>query len=319
VNPEQVRERESRWALPAALGAFLTVALLVMSRFVDVNGSEDREALRSAHAHAGAVTTSGLLQTLAFLALIVPLVYLFQAARARSPRMRPQMIGLVVVAPLFLALSGALAINVRHEAADQFVSGQAKSTLSKQEARKECKAEEKEEGRKAFAEEAEAEAGETPLAACERKKRENDEAANALSEASLTPATSVLGIAGVFGLVVSLFYTCLWAMRAGLLTRFWGSLGMAAGITFLLGPLLIIALVWIVGLGFVLLGWTPGGKPPAWKEGKAVPWQTPGERAAAELEPAEGVEAPQAEPVEAPEPKTAPEEPGERRKRKQRE
>jgi hypothetical protein len=317
VNPEQVRERERRWATPAALAAFLAVALLVVSRFVDVNGAEDREALRSAHAHAGAVTTAGLMQTLAFLALIVPLAYLFQAARARSPRVRPQVIGLVVAAPLFLALSGALAINVRHEAADQFVSGQAKSSLSKQEARKECESEEREEGKKAFAEEAEAEGGETPLAACERKARENDEAANALSEASLTPVTSALGIAGVLGLVVSLFYTGLWAMRTGLLTRFWGSLGMASGITFLLGPLLVIALVWIIGLGFVLLGWTPGGKPPAWKEAKAVPWQTPGERAAAELEPAEGVEAPEAD--TAPEADGAPEEADGRRKRKQRE
>ena len=35
------------------------------------------------------------------------------------------------------------------------------------------------------------------------------------------------GLAGGLALLVALFYTCLQAMRTGLLTRFWGSLGMA--------------------------------------------------------------------------------------------
>ncbi|HET9678362.1 MAG TPA: hypothetical protein VFP21_12760, partial [Solirubrobacterales bacterium] len=290
MSPQETREAESRWALPAALATFFAVALLVVSRFVEVGGTENPEILRNVHAHPGSVTLAGLLQSVGLLLLTVPLVYLFRAARARSERMRPQLIGLVLAAPLFLAVSSGLSVGLRHEAADQFVAGEAKSTLSQKEAHEECASEQKDEGKKSFAEEFEPEERETPLAACERQKREDDKASNALAEASLTPITTGLGLAGSLGLVVTLFYTCLWAMRTGLLSRFWGSLGMASGIAFLLGPLSFVALIWFVYFGCLLIGLIPGGRPPAWQAGEAVPWPTPGEKAAAELEPSEPAE-----------------------------
>lgn len=148
------------------------------------------------------------------------------------------------------------------------------------------------ENAKEFREEFEPRQGETPLSACERQKVEEDEAENASSEASLAPISSGLFLAGALGLAVALFYTGLWAMRTGLLSRFWGSLGMASGVAVLLGPLTIVALVWLAYFGLLLLGAVPGGKPPAWDAGEAVPWPTPGEKAAAELEPSE----PSAEP-----------------------
>lgn len=315
MSPQKTRETESRWALPVAVAAFLAAALLIASRPVEqVSGTENPEILRSVHEHAGSVTAAGLMQALALVLLAFPLVYLFRAARARSERVRPQLIALMFVAPLFLALSAGLSIGARHEAASQFVGGEAKSTLSKQEAHKECASEQKEEGKKAFAEEFEPEKGETPLAACERQEREDDEASNALAEASLAGIATGFGLAGSLGFVVALFYACLWAMRTGLLTRFWGSLGMAAGIAFLLGPLSIVAVVWFVFFGFLVLGLVPGGKPPAWEAGEAVPWPTPGEKAAAELEAGEAEEP--GEPGEAEEP-AEPGEPGEKRKRKQ--
>ena len=72
-------------------------------------------------------------------------------------------------------------------------------------------------------------------------------------------------------------------MRAGLLTRFWGSLGMAVGVAALIG-FFPFSLIWFIYLGLLLLGRVPGGRPPAWAAGEAVPWPTPGEKAAAELE-----------------------------------
>lgn len=308
MSPQETRETESRWALPVAMATFLAVALLIVSKPVEnVSGTENPEILRSVHEHAGSVTTAGLMQALALVLLIFPLVYLFRAVRARSERVRPQLIALMVVAPLFLALSAGLSIGARHDAANQFVAGEAKSTLSQKEAHEECASQQKEEGKKAFAEEFEPEKGETPLAACERQEKEDDEASNAIGEASLAGIATGFGLAGSLGFVVALFYSCLWAMRTGLLSRFWGSLGMAAGIAFLLGPLAFVTLVWLVFFAFLVLGLVPGGKPPAWKAGEAVPWPTPGEKAAAELEPVEAEE---------------PAEPGkaeEKRKRKQRE
>ncbi len=61
-----------------------------------------------------------------------------------------------------------------------------------------------------------------PLAVCDTTKVQDDEAANAISDASLAGAATGFGLAGGLGLAIALFYTCLWAMRTGLLGRFWG-------------------------------------------------------------------------------------------------
>jgi hypothetical protein len=304
-TPAETREAESRWARPVAFVTIFAVVLFIVANFVSqASGTENAEVLESVHEHGGSVTASGLMQAAALVLLVFPLVYLFRADSARSERVRGQLIGLVIVAPLFLAVSFGLSIGVRHEAASQFVKGEAKATLTHKEAKEECASEQKEEGRKEFAEEVEPEKGETALAACERQKIGEDEASNALSEASLAPLAGGLGLAGSLGFVVALFYTCLWAMRTGLLTRFWGSLGMASGIAFLLGPLSIVTLIWFAFFGLMLLGLA---RPPAWEAGEAIPWPTPGEKAAAELEPSHAEEPPTAEEL------------SEKRKRKQRE
>jgi uncharacterized membrane protein len=292
VNPEQVREREARWALPAAVAAFVAVLLILLQGFVSaVSGSGEADALRSVDAHTANVTLTSLMPALAFLLFAIPLVYLFRAVRARSQRVQPAMLAILVVAPLLVAAGTVLYGQAREEAAEHFVAGEAKPSISAAEVKEKCE-------------------GEKPLAACEKEQREDDAATHAISDASLTPAATIVSLGGGLLFAIGLFYTCLWAMRTGLLSRFWGSLGMALGIAILIG-FVIFAIIWFGYLGLLFLGLLPGGRPPAWEEGEAVPWQTPGERAAAELEPSEGIEAPEAEP--------APEETGERRKRKQRE
>jgi hypothetical protein len=257
------------------------------------------------------------MQTLAFLLLALPLVYLFRAVQARSDRVRPQLIGLIVAAPLFLAASSAFAIAITSEAADNFVGGDAKPELSVAEAREECADERKDEGADFLKDEYDPAQGETPQRACEERKLEDDAASEATKDASLAPLATGLGLAGAFGFVVTLLYTGLWSMRTGLLSRFWGSVGMVAGIAFLLGPLFLVALVFFVYFGMLCLGIVPGGRPRAWEAGEAVPWPTPGERAAEELEPEGGWdedEGPQLGPGEGDD-----EPPLEPRKRKQRE
>jgi hypothetical protein len=268
MNPEQVRERESRWAVPAALAAFAAVILMLLPGFVSqVSGDGEAEVLRSVAAHDGSVTLTSLLQALSFLFLAIPLVYLFRAARARSERVLPQMIALVIAAPLLIATGTILFGQSRQDAADKFVAGEAKPTISAKELKEKCE-------------------DEKPLAACEKEERENDAASNAISDTSLSSTAAAISLGGGLLLAISLFYTGLWAMRTGLLSRFWGSLGMALGVAVLIG-FIVLAIVWFGYLGLLYLGWIPGGKPPAWEEGEAVPWATPGEKAAAELEPAE--------------------------------
>jgi hypothetical protein len=286
--------------------------MIVGTFIVHISGSGDAEILRSVDEHSSSVVLSGLLRGLAYALLAIPLVYLFRAVQARSERVRRQLIGLIVVAPLFFAVSTGIGGFAQKESASEFVGGEAKSTLSQKEAKEKCKSDLKSEGAKEFAEEFEANEGETALAACERRKLEDDQAENALSEASLAPIVTGLGIAGALGFAAALFYCCLWGMRTGLLTRFWGSLGMALAIAAVLG-LVLFALIWFIYFGVLILDRLPGGRSPAWDAGEAVPWPTPGEKAAAELEPAGGFE----DDEEADE--REPPEGGSPRKRKQRE
>lgn len=288
----QTRARESRWAVPVGIASILGVVLLIASRPLGVSGDGQAELLREVDAHAGQVLLSDLMQALAYLLLALPLVYLFRAAAARSDRVRPQLIGLMVAAPLFLAISSGLSIGVTNEGADEFLAGRADPSLTPKEAREECSEEKQDEGTDFLVKEYEPAKGESPLHGCEDRKLENDEATQAIGEASLTPIATGLGIAGIFGLVVGLLYVGLWAMRTGLLSRFWGALGMVAGIAFLLRPLSFVAMVFFFYFGLLVLGLVPRGKPPAWEAGEAVPWETSGERAAAEMEPEDGWEEP---------------------------
>jgi hypothetical protein len=289
----QALEWESRWAVPAGVATFVAVALLIGGAFVSgpIHGDDKAAILRAAHEHGSALIASGVLQAIGFALLVLPLVVLFRAVRARSDRVRVQLIGLIVAAPLFFAVATLANAPATKNAATQFVDGKAKATLTKPEAARECRSDLQDKGAKPFAEEFEPAKGETALAACAVNKVENDEADNAISEQSLTNLAEGFSLGGRLGLAISLLYTCLFAMRVGLLTRFWGSLGMALGAAALLG-LVLFLVIWFIYFGLLLLGRLPGGRPPAWAAGEAIPWPTPGEKAAAELEPEDPLDPP---------------------------
>ena len=84
-------------------------------------------------------------------------------------------------------------------------------------------------------------------------------------------------------------YTCLYAMRVGLLTRFWGSLGIALGaVSFLFFQ---FTLLWFIYFGILLL--RRDSQPPAWETGEPTPWPTPGDKAAAAMDPPSQLEEPE--------------------------
>ena len=331
---------ESRWSVPVGIATFVAVVILIVSAIVisSVNGSGEAELLEAAFEHASSITISSVLEAIGFLILIAPLYFLFRAALVRSSgRMKSQLVGVIVVAPIFFAISGVLNGIATNEAADAFDKDEAKSTLSAAKGTEECRSEEHDKGAKAFGEKYDS--GASPLKDCEATEQEESKAENALSEATIRDAATGFGLAGRIGLAVALVYSCLWGMRVGLLTRFWGSLGMALGVAALL-LLVQFCLIFFIYFGLLLIGKLPGGRPPAWAAGEAVPWPTPGERMAKELEPKDGGgpepddgdgETPPAstggpvEGIEAPEPETAPEPDGEgspggpsRKKRKRR-
>ncbi len=308
-NKAEILEWERRWAVPAGLATLAGVALVIASAFAigDVSGDGDAELLRSAYDHSSSVTLAAILQAVGFLFLVAPLVFLFKAAAARSDRMRYQLIGLVVAAPLFLSVAAVLNAVATNDAASEFVAGNAKPGIAVKAAANDCRSEQKDLGAKEFGEEFD---GASPAAALERCTQTtiaDEEASNAISEASTHGAAIGFGFGGRIGLAFALLYSCLYAMRTGLLTRFWGSLGMALGVAALL-LLVQFTMIWFLYFGLLLLGRLPGGRPPAWAAGEAIPWPTPGEKAAESLEASE----PSDDAVEPPGLG------GERRKRKQR-
>jgi hypothetical protein len=278
LSREAILAWERRWARPVAVATLASILLVIAAIVVaraGVGGSGgESDLLRSVQAHRGAELISSILQALGVGLLAAPLYYLFRAAKARSEKMRGQLVGVVIAAPLFLAALAIFSGLSSLHAASEFVTHEVPHLTAKGIGLGSDKA--------------------------------NEAANEAITEAPLRPLAAGFGIAGQVGFLVAMIYTALYGMRTGLLTRFWGSLGIALGaVSFLFFQ---FTLLWFVYFAFLLLGWVPGGRPPAWAAGEAIPWPSPGEKASAEL--GEGGETGDSD---------EPEDPGEdRRKRKQR-
>ena len=81
---------------------------------------------------------------------------------------------------------------------------------------------------------------------------------------------------GVLCVALSFVLVSLNAMRAGLLSRFMGILGIIVGVLYVL-PLLpggqsFVQLFWLGALAVLFLGRWPGGRGPAWEMGEATEW-----------------------------------------------
>lgn len=96
------------------------------------------------------------------------------------------------------------------------------------------------------------------------------------------PSLSTFQIIDYFGellLAVAFVMTSLNAMRAGLLTRFLGFLGIIGGVLtlFVITPVPIVQFYWLAAVAYLLSGRWPSGVPPAWRTGKAEPWPSAAE------------------------------------------
>ncbi len=241
---------ERRWARPVAVAslasALFVIAAIVVTKGSVGGGSGESELLRHVQEHRDAELASSILQAIGIALLAAPLYYLFRAARARSERMRGQLVGVIVVAPLFLAVLAVLTGLANLDAASDFVGREVPHLMAK--------------------------------GVSLSSDRANEAASEVLDEGALRSLAFGFWVGGTVGFLVAMIYTSLYAMRTGLLTRFWGSLGIALGaVSFIFFQ---FTLLWFIYLGLFLLGWLPGDKPPAWSSGEAEPWPTPGDKAA---------------------------------------
>jgi len=288
LSPTEIIERERRWATPVALLTIFAVVLFAVSLVIlasSFSADGDAEALREIDKKSGTFVLAYVIRAIGAALLAVPLFYLFRAAAARSDAVRGQLIGLTIAGPLFLAGFAVFNALTLTDAASDFVA----------------------------------------MGIAGSGDHADKVAQNVIEDASLRGVAAGFGFAGTLGFALVMAYTCFQAMRVGLLTRFSGSLGAAMGVASILGQFFQFTLLYIVYLGLLFGGWTPRGRPPAWAEGKAIPWPTPGERAARSLEGEEpeagddGTDAAdQDSDGEQPATPNPPREPGERRKRKRR-
>jgi hypothetical protein len=289
-SKQEVLAWEERWSRPAGYAALAAIVLLVASLIVGSQiggGSGTAEQLQNVEKDSGTQILSSFLLAIGFVLLVAPLYFLFRAARARSDRVRRQLVGVVIAGPLFFAAASIVLGFATVDASETFVEDKV-PVLEKENVKLDS-------------------------------EKADEKAEDTFSEGSLAGLGVGLKFAGLIGFVAGFLYTALWAMRVGLLTRFWGSLGMALAAVSIF--FFQFALLWFVYLGLLLLGVVRGGRPPAWQSGEAEPWPTPGEKAAEQMGADTGLHPPELE--DAPEPEDAqnngaPSEDSPPKKRKQR-
>lgn len=146
----------------------------------------------------------------------------------------------------------------------------------------------------------------------------NSAALDAIGSGPIVAGT-IIQLVGAFALGLAFVLISLNAMRAGLLTRFMGFLGIIVGATFVL-PLDqqgIIRSFWLLALGFLLARRWPSGVPPAWDSGRAEPWPSAAEAREQRMRDAGTAPAPEPAAPAPPAPDDGPTQ-GQRRKKRKR-
>ncbi|MBA3299690.1 MAG: DUF4386 family protein [Thermoleophilaceae bacterium] len=237
--PEAPLRWEARTGKAAAGAAFLSAGLAAASTAVQIAAigappDNEREALIRFDANRGEFFLSLGLQVLSYFLLAAALFYLLRATVHRRPETPRFAIGLLLLAPVLLAVGGLLNQLDLNDVADKFLAS---------------------------------------------GERTDNRAENLLEDRAIFGGA--VGSGGTLCLALSLVLISLNAMRAGLLSRFMGVLGMIVGGLLIL-PLLpggqsVVQIFWLVALGALFLDRWPGGRGPAWETGEAVPWPSAAE------------------------------------------
>jgi hypothetical protein len=247
----------AKWvALAAALAilCFIAASLIAGPALSDVRSGSSADLLVAYHDDSSrAVVIPSLLRALSFLLMGVPLLYLFQAARAREPRVRREFLGFYILGPALIAAQFVLLSTALVDVGDDFVA-QAETV-------------------------AESPSDDPDADVDEDSPRENL-ADDLLQDSSAVSTAQVISLVGFLCFGIALFYTGLWSMRTGLLSRFNATFAMALGVVCAIPFFSQLgafgAVIWMAFLA-VFFARSPERRPPAWTEGRAVPWPKPGE------------------------------------------
>jgi hypothetical protein len=307
-SKQELLDYQRRWLRKAGFagiaGALIVAAGIVLQR-VGLHlpsGDSDADQLVFEHAHSGRLIYSSVIQAIGFCLFAIPLVFLFRSAAGRAARIQRAFLPVILLGPLAFGIGLAISSVGSTIAASDFVDQEpAKVQQAREQATRAQSATPapKTKAQTTSAASTATKTGSTTTgtgstvtpttaAGAAAKPKTPDQAAHDAREDladHLNRHTTVLIVGGiistigVLAMVFGMIYTNLWCMRLGLLTRFWGALGMAFGL-FLVIPLFppIPGLVlWFAVTGLMLAGLWPRPLPPAWAAGEAIPWQRPGD------------------------------------------
>ena len=107
-------------------------------------------------------------------------------------------------------------------------------------------------------------------------------------DSGMATAAAIGSLVGRIALGFALLLASLNAMRAGLLSRFTGILGVISGIlTVLFGGASFFLAFWLAAIGVIFLDRWPNGRGPAWDEVEPIPWPSAMDKQRAAMEAAE--------------------------------
>jgi hypothetical protein len=251
VEKQEQLEWESRVGRFVAAAAFAAAILLLGVLFASGQIAEEPPTgvdadtvftLGAQVQHRSDLILLTIAQAIATLLLAAPLWYLYEAAKARRPEVPVAAKWLALIAPPVMAVL--------------LVVGQVSYLNS----------------------------AERAIAALHKHSLPPDAANDFLKDqlaAGAAPVLQALGLAAGLALAFAFVLVALNAMRAGLLSRFMGILGIIAGASLVIS-LPFVQAFWVGAMGLLALGpWPQGGRGPAWETGEADPWPTARERAEA--------------------------------------
>jgi hypothetical protein len=268
VDKGEQLQWERRWAPWAASAAFLA-ALLPIAATIYASSllgkiESDREDLflGKVHDHAAGYIASGVITAIGTFLLVPVLLYFYRAIYARRPLIPRIALILAIAAPLIAGGVGVARQVVLANTADQFVTTPQKP-LSDAEKAKLAKITDPDEYEKQV-----------------EKLGPTGEAKDKLQSGSVATVAYV-GLVANLLLGTALVLISMHAMRAGLLSRFMGILGVIVGALTaipLLGGAPVVQLFWLVALGILFLDRWPQGRGPAWEAVEEIPWPSAQQR-----------------------------------------
>jgi hypothetical protein len=250
LDHEEQLSWEERVGRPVAIAAFaaavlLLAAIVYSSATIKESANDSVDQMFVLHRHKGPFIVGSLFQGISQ-ALFAPVLWLlYRVVRYRREQIPPIARYLAMVAPV---ASGILFFISRIQIAS--VSDKVVKTLTANPT--------------------------VPKAA-------NDYVKHQLTAGNLQ-LVGGLGLAAGLGMALALVLICVNAMRAGVLSRFMGVLGIIVGVLLVLpifGNIPFIQIFWVGAIGLLFLGrWPQGGRGPAWETGEPIPWPTAADRQA---------------------------------------